>query len=183
MPKDEFEQIEELAAQVLELIRAKSVDEQVLFEGKYRAIYPEDGEELVRLMVAKDLSQREGAFRVQAMNEVLTREVSLRIPAVYFRVLRIVKLERAKPVRHNKWNNVKRHSYAEIKAQQAKMAMAATRKMNRELAKMGPRVRPEPTSVCTASEDEKRYSSPPVGKPVQTFFADILNDVDHGIHE
>lgn len=167
---NEFEEIDELVARVLENMRERIVDHQLEYEREQRRKYGSDDEGLIRLMVAKELARQEGIFLVRAMTIVVTPDIMKRIPAVYFRVLHTVKDKRAPHLRRNKWVAVKRKSYAELKAQKKQLEEAAHRRLERDLKRGEPLVPLPPIPPV-----QTPANSP---KPLQTFFAGIMDETD-----
>lgn len=190
---DESEKIERLAAEVLQKMRELSVDYQVKYEREYRRENPGDDEELVRVFVDRKLGQLEAKFLIDSMSAVVTSDITSSIPGAYFRVMRIVKTERATPIRRNKWNQVKRKSHATLKAEQEKLRRAASLRLRRESdqeerekAKHEAEMAEKRQMVLPVREEppprkDDSISAPPPSqraRHVQTFMGSILDEVE-----
>lgn len=164
---DEAAEIQRLAEAVLENIQKEHDDYKKKYGQEYREEHPRDSYGLVRDMVDKELAAKETHFQASAISLIVTKEVAARIEtgSAYKLVWQIVKAKRAPNIYRNKWVEIKRKSYAEMKADQAKLQKAATRRLERDLGIIKP--------------EKKPLISPPP-KPMQLCFGDILDDLDRG---
>ncbi|MFA6432286.1 MAG: hypothetical protein WCV82_00480 [Candidatus Paceibacterota bacterium] len=129
---NELEWLEDLADRVSERIRVKRIAFKIEFLKRYRQQHPHDDDELVRNSTLVATRPHEHGFFVQAMGEIITREIASRGEAVYFRVSRILsKRHNRHRMTNNRQSDPPRHQKGSLEKHEVQVSLV----LGRSLAK------------------------------------------------